>query len=621
MSNFYTLLTRTGAALHANAQVQQTTVPWTHMRLGDGNGAPVTPTETQTGLVRQVHVLPITDIAVHPDNPNWVIAEAVVPSDVGGWTVRETAIYGGADGNTCIAVGNYPETYKPVLAEGAGREMVMRMVVQISSVATVKLQIDPAVAIASRAWVESLVATPAKAGLVKFASLAEHLAGEAANKAATPGGVKAMLDRVRGMPLFFRDVHFGDRASLIRVFGGMATPNDAIQISALTHPELVKAVLRGDVATCDEAAFQADPYQRGKWSRGTAYLDDMGKPQGWVRTPDLNQAMPDSLPPPFVRGGADAKAGSIGKDTMRKLQGSLSNSTGAITWTGNLSASGVFKIGSEQGPQVSVTTSGTGHRNVLFDSEAGLPAGHTGTEFAPWHIYGVSYSITSNGVFNEGAIDTEQVMGEVLQVKARTAALEDSHGLLKITGNANLTGVDNKLVMGGIVQDLKLEKGDVVRIKVTAIAYNKLHTVESIADSGQIVLNYEHCAIRGNGTLKLPDYGGPVTIERIAKWHSASYGLGQDWVDLTALLVNGVNQQNSSGRTVGISIFSGNNIELSVSASMHLVIDGKIVTGWDLMKTNTPSDSNLFSVLPNGCTYKYQSSGYPNGTYSVWQLR
>lgn len=194
MSNFYTLLTRVGAALHANAQVNQTTVPWTHMRLGDGNGAAVVPTENQTGLVRQVHMLQITDIAVHPDNPNWVIAEAVVPSDVGGWTVRETAIYGGADGNTCIAVGNYPETYKPVLAEGAGREMVMRMVVQISSVATVKLLIDPAVAIASRAWVESLKATPQKAGLVKLADIPQTLEGERGDVAVTPQGLQAALN-------------------------------------------------------------------------------------------------------------------------------------------------------------------------------------------------------------------------------------------------------------------------------------------------------------------------------------------------------------------------------------------------------------------------------------------
>lgn len=194
MSNFYTILTNIGAALHANAQVQQTTVAWTHMALGDGNGNPVVPQQTQAGLVREVHRLPITSLEQHPDNPNWIVVEAVVPGDVGGWTVRETALYGGAGGGSCIAVGNYPATYKPVLAEGAVREMVMRMVIEVSSVATVKLVIDPAVAIASRKWVESLVATPAKAGLVKLATKDEAKEGLRDDVAVTPEGLGAALN-------------------------------------------------------------------------------------------------------------------------------------------------------------------------------------------------------------------------------------------------------------------------------------------------------------------------------------------------------------------------------------------------------------------------------------------
>lgn len=194
MSNFYTILTNIGAALHANAQVQQTTVPWTHMALGDGNGNPVVPQQSQAGLVREVHRLPITSLEQHPDNPNWIVVEAVVPSDVGGWTVRETALYGGAGGGSCIAVGNYPATYKPVLAEGAAREMVMRMVIEVSSVATVKLVIDTAVAIASRKWVESLVATPAKAGLVKLATVDEAKEGLRDDVAVTPEGLNARMD-------------------------------------------------------------------------------------------------------------------------------------------------------------------------------------------------------------------------------------------------------------------------------------------------------------------------------------------------------------------------------------------------------------------------------------------
>ena len=156
-SKYFTILTNIGSALHANAQIQQTKVPWTHMALGDGGGVEVQPDQKQTALVREVHRLPITAIDSHPTNPNWIVVEAVVPNNVGGWTVRETAIYGGTGVAQCIAVGNYPASYKPVIAEGAVREMVMRMIVEISSTATVNLVIDPAVAIASRQFVEEFV--------------------------------------------------------------------------------------------------------------------------------------------------------------------------------------------------------------------------------------------------------------------------------------------------------------------------------------------------------------------------------------------------------------------------------------------------------------------------------
>lgn len=192
MAKYFTILTNIGSALHANAQIQQTTVPWTHMALGDGNGAEVNPNQAQTGLVREVHRLPITAIEQHATNPNWIVVEAVVPNSVGGWTVRETAIYGGAGAAQCIAVGNYPASYKPVLAEGAVREMVMRMIVEISSTATVNLVIDPAVAIASRGWVESQIASPAKRGMVQLATPAQVQAGVDVGLAVTPQGLSTL---------------------------------------------------------------------------------------------------------------------------------------------------------------------------------------------------------------------------------------------------------------------------------------------------------------------------------------------------------------------------------------------------------------------------------------------
>lgn len=422
MSNFYTILTNIGAALHANAQVQQTAVPWTHMALGDGNGNPVVPQQTQTGLVREVHRLPITSLEQHPDNPNWIVVEAVVPSDVGGWTVRETALYGGAGGGSCIAVGNYPATYKPVLAEGAAREMVMRMVIEVSSVATVKLVIDPAVAIASRKWVESLVATPAKAGLVKLATVDEAKEGLRGDVAVTPEGLDAALSQIQGLPLFLNGWHDGTRAGLLAIFSGMATPQDGIELSALTHPHIVKGVLAGHVASCTEAEWKADAYKRGMWSRGTAYLDAQGMPQGWVRGPDRNGVQEGSLPAQFWRGGADAKAGSIGKDTMRNLTGTLARGEVNGIVDANAIATGVFSKGAALA-NVAMSQAGSGYV-VNFDASKGLPAGHTGAEFAPWHVFGCYYTITSNGVVNEGAMDAAGLSAELLLLQGRVTTLE-----------------------------------------------------------------------------------------------------------------------------------------------------------------------------------------------------
>lgn len=283
MSNFYTILTNIGAALHANAQVQQTTVAWTHMALGDGNGNPVVPQQTQAGLVREVHRLPITSLEQHPDNPNWIVVEAVVPSDVGGWTVRETALYGGAGGGSCIAVGNYPATYKPVLTEGAAREMVMRMVIEVSSVATVKLVIDPAVAIASRKWVESLVATPAKAGLVKLATVDEAKEGLRGDVAVTPEGLDAALDGIGGLPRFTPYV-WGGR--------GDAMPEGDTQSSGQQLLDLMYPDMRADVVatqfTCSENDWQADPYKRvTHWSLGDGV--------SWMRPPDRNGVQPGNV--------------------------------------------------------------------------------------------------------------------------------------------------------------------------------------------------------------------------------------------------------------------------------------------------------------------------------------
>jgi phage-related tail fiber protein len=162
MSTYFTLLTTSGAAAVINAQAAGTTVELTHLALGDGNGAPIVPTEAMTALKREVHRVPLSSITVDPENPSWLIVEAVVPTEVGGWTVREIGLIGGAAARL-LAVGNFPETYKPVLTEGSGRDLVIRMILQVGNASLVQLTVDPSVSVAThQALMNAIAAHEAK---------------------------------------------------------------------------------------------------------------------------------------------------------------------------------------------------------------------------------------------------------------------------------------------------------------------------------------------------------------------------------------------------------------------------------------------------------------------------
>lgn len=151
MATYYTLLTKIGQARIANAVALNQKVNLTYMAVGDGNGNPTTPNENQTALVREKYRATINQLTVDPDNPNYLVAELIVPTTVGGWSIYEVGVFD--DQNQLIAVANFPATYKPELAEGSGRDLIVRIIIQVSNTSVVTLKIDPAITLASQAWV------------------------------------------------------------------------------------------------------------------------------------------------------------------------------------------------------------------------------------------------------------------------------------------------------------------------------------------------------------------------------------------------------------------------------------------------------------------------------------
>lgn len=154
MAQIYFLLpTADGEAKLANAQALGIPLKLTHMAVGDGNGALPVPSRDRKTLVNEKRRAPINSLTQDPANASQIIAEQVIPEDVGGWWIREAGLFD--EGGTMIYYSNIPETYKPQLAEGSGRQQIVRLVCLVTSGATVELKIDPAIVLATRAYADA----------------------------------------------------------------------------------------------------------------------------------------------------------------------------------------------------------------------------------------------------------------------------------------------------------------------------------------------------------------------------------------------------------------------------------------------------------------------------------
>lgn len=155
MSNFGAILTNAGAAKLANAIALGVPLKLTQMAVGDGNGQPVTPDPAMTAIPGEKRRAAINTLFPDPLSASQLVAEQIIPEDVGGWWIRCVGLYD--DSNTLIAIANVPDTYKPLLASGAGRTQIIRMVLIVSDTNSVELKIDPAVVLATRKYVDDVM--------------------------------------------------------------------------------------------------------------------------------------------------------------------------------------------------------------------------------------------------------------------------------------------------------------------------------------------------------------------------------------------------------------------------------------------------------------------------------
>ena len=151
MSTYFMLLTVAGQNKMAAHMTGGPPLQIVQLAVGDGGGAPVLPTEVRESLVQEVHRQGLNNLFQHGENPNWVVAESILAPTVGGWWIREVGLFD-VDGDL-VAYGNFPDSYKPILSEGSGKELIIRPILEVSSTASIQLIVDSSIVWATQAWV------------------------------------------------------------------------------------------------------------------------------------------------------------------------------------------------------------------------------------------------------------------------------------------------------------------------------------------------------------------------------------------------------------------------------------------------------------------------------------
>ncbi|EPS4688551.1 phage tail protein [Salmonella enterica subsp. enterica] len=286
-NEFYTLLTDRGMAKIASALADKKQIHLQKMAVGDGGGQYYEPTASQAKLRHEVWRGEMNTLTVAPNNPNWLIAELVLPEDVGGWYVREVGVFD--DEGELIAIGKFPESYKPLLPGGCGKQVCIRLIMEVSNTTAVTLTVDPSIVLATRDYVDVRLdehehstnhpdATLTQKG---FTQLSNATDSDDETKAATPKAVKAAMAEARNHTHTWNQITGVPDGTLTQK--GIVKLNSATDSTSTTEaatPSAVKAAM-------DKANAAAPASHTHAWNQITGVPDGTLTQKGIVK---LNSA-------------------------------------------------------------------------------------------------------------------------------------------------------------------------------------------------------------------------------------------------------------------------------------------------------------------------------------------
>ncbi|EIV5341297.1 phage tail protein [Klebsiella pneumoniae] len=147
MPQYRALLTEAGKNRVASAAITGKNVGFHYMGVGDGIRDASPAEGGGDTLISERYRAPLNRVVIADQSANIIRAEMIILPQIGGFWLREAALYD--DEGVCLAVASLPPSYKPKLEEGSGRLQSVNLWIAVSSTENVELKTDPSVILAT----------------------------------------------------------------------------------------------------------------------------------------------------------------------------------------------------------------------------------------------------------------------------------------------------------------------------------------------------------------------------------------------------------------------------------------------------------------------------------------
>lgn len=151
-TKYGTIITAVGIAKFASGILNGTRVNIVSAAVGDGGGSYYLPTSDQTALKNECWRGEIAYARLADSSDNIIDIKFIVPADVGGFTIREAALFDA--GGDMIAVCNTPDAEKVPLIDGVSFPLTMVMHIIVKDASVVSFSVNPSLDTVSREEME-----------------------------------------------------------------------------------------------------------------------------------------------------------------------------------------------------------------------------------------------------------------------------------------------------------------------------------------------------------------------------------------------------------------------------------------------------------------------------------